>query len=508
MRRGFGLVPALASALTFATAFLFLPERADASVPSRATRSYEVEKILDNGPDDRRVNVVILGDGYTADQQDLLTERSQAFIEKFVNSSPFTEHAKWINAHVVHVISNESGADYGEAGELRDTALGAYYNCGGTDRVICVDDALVAAVLMDSFDQGQIVLVSVNDSKYGGAAGTYPTFSSAEQAPDIATHEFAHGYAGLADEYADAYPGYPECGSECNESNVSRFSDRDNNKWSHWIEASTQLPTSGDDNTLVGAYEGARYQSTGVFRPIPTCRMRALGYEFCPVCGEALALKVRSQVHAIDEKSPEEDLISDDGCSPLQFSITRLESATASVKWMLDGDEIAADRDEVEVDFSDKAPGKHTLRVEVFDETPLIRKDPDNLRLDATEWEIELEECSQTGDESTLSTAESQDSTSPDGSTTQNDGETDASSGESSDVGSSHENTGSDDDSAMSDSSNDSEEGGEEDEDDAVTSASASCSCQSNDGSTQLTWLGVVTLFALRLSRRKRAATL
>jgi hypothetical protein len=44
------------------------------------------------------------------------------------------------------------------------------------------------------------------------------------------------------------------------------------------------------DASFVGVYEGAGYQSKGVYRPYPDCRMKTnAAAGFCPVCQRAIA---------------------------------------------------------------------------------------------------------------------------------------------------------------------------------------------------------------------------
>lgn len=41
--------------------------------------------------------------------------------------------------------------------------------------------------------------------------------------------------------------------------------------------------------SMIGVYEGAGYQSKGVYRPFPDCRMKTNAADaFCPVCQRAL----------------------------------------------------------------------------------------------------------------------------------------------------------------------------------------------------------------------------
>ena len=68
------------------------------------------------------------------------------------------------------------------------------------------------------------------------------------------------------------------------------------------------IPTEADGNvwekirqgasmeSLVGVYEGAGYQSKGVYRPYPDCRMKTNAADaFCPVCQRAIARIIRFQ---------------------------------------------------------------------------------------------------------------------------------------------------------------------------------------------------------------------
>ena len=57
-------------------------------------------------------------------------------------------------------------------------------------------------------------------------------------------------------------------------------------KWSYFIGV------KGYEN--VGAYEGAYYYATGVWRPTLNCLMKSLGQQFCPVCREAIVKVINS----------------------------------------------------------------------------------------------------------------------------------------------------------------------------------------------------------------------
>jgi hypothetical protein len=118
-------------------------------------------------------------------------------------------------------------------------------------------------------------------------------------APQIVQHEFGHTFTRLADEYSTAYPGYPACSdtpgstSPC-EPNVSDVSSP--LKWVGWVTPGTSIPTTDvpSDARAAGAWQGARYMDTGIYRQCYNGIMRQLGQPFCKVDSEAFVLRLYS----------------------------------------------------------------------------------------------------------------------------------------------------------------------------------------------------------------------
>jgi hypothetical protein len=65
-------------------------------------------------------------------------------------------------------------------------------------------------------------------------------------------------------------------------------------KWSPWISPSTPIPTEPEFDpafaNIVGLFEGARYMTTGIYRPGQSCIMRSLGAPYCQVPSQAYVL--------------------------------------------------------------------------------------------------------------------------------------------------------------------------------------------------------------------------
>src|ERR1051325_2447348 len=85
------------------------------------------ETILNSGTPDNRVDIAILGDGYTAAEMQKYRNDVQALLNGFFLGAPFREYKNFFNVHRIDVISSQSGADHPERGEFKDTALDATY---------------------------------------------------------------------------------------------------------------------------------------------------------------------------------------------------------------------------------------------------------------------------------------------------------------------------------------------------------------------------------------------
>ena len=351
------------------------------------------EPIVTNGPSENRLDLVILGDGYREEDQDLFSSDAQAFADSVLALAPWTEYAEVVNITAVHVVSVDNGGDDGSYGETRDTALGARYKCRGVDRLICIDSSAAYAAAATAAPLWDQLVVLVNDPKYGGSGGAIAVASTHSNSGQIVLHELGHSLFGLADEYESAFPGYPRCVTECREPNVALQVDRGSLKWVDWVDAETPLPTPETDPYLdaVGAFEGARYLNAGVYRPEHNCLMRSLGVPLCAVCRESHVHTFYAHHHPIDVASPaDEEVLLEAG--EMSFSIARVrpEAPDVEVSWFLDGALIASNVDEVTLNAADLAPGGHQLRVEVVDNTPLVRTDPSDLLRAENAWAVRL----------------------------------------------------------------------------------------------------------------------
>lgn len=244
-------------------------DQGDINIKSvRGAGEARVTTIRSTGAPAERVDIVLLGDGYTASQMKLWEADAERIANELFKHEPFKSHEKFFNVHRVDLASAEPGAGWSTPFS-RNNAFGSYYNCNNIARLLWLDtahaDRIINSVLQA--DTQDIKIVLVNDGRYGGGGGNYATVSArASGMIDIILHELGHSFAGLADEYSSQ--GYP-CGDvsvEPAEPNVTTIASRDSVKWRKFADA--------------GVFEGAKYCERGLFRPYENSKMRSLSGAF------------------------------------------------------------------------------------------------------------------------------------------------------------------------------------------------------------------------------------
>jgi len=176
-------------------------------VPTIAQGAYL--KLWDNGPSSNRVDIVFLGDGYTAaDINTIYNSDINSMLNWMFsgNENPYPRYKNFFNVYRLDIISQERGADVPPKGIFRNTALDAsYYFDGVTERLLYINEAKANQALVDNLPDPSLAemrLVTVNDTLYGGGGGYFSVYAGGNSnATEIALHELGHSFDGLADEY-------------------------------------------------------------------------------------------------------------------------------------------------------------------------------------------------------------------------------------------------------------------------------------------------------------------
>lgn len=269
---------------------------------------------------------MLLGDGYTADQQDLFRQQADQTWRALMDIEPFRTYQDFFNIRRVELVSPVAGIAEGDGkGHRAVTPLGMHFWCEGTARLLCADETATARYAGDG-DGPQYLIALANSTEYGGAGGTGVTTLSggSPDAGRIIQHEIGHTVGDLGDEYDSApseadYPNLSNQGAD-----VMR---RDHLKWWRWL--GSQSPDGGG---LIGAYRS----TNGVYRPTADSVMRTLGGTYNLPSREAIIEQLYRRVSPVDSVAPAAGAVS----GRPRLAVRPLELAGArqlQVDWKVDG---------------------------------------------------------------------------------------------------------------------------------------------------------------------------
>ena len=290
-----------------------------------------------NGDPSTKVDLLLLGDGYTAAERRKFEADSRRLLAVLFATPPFKERRRDFNVWGLVPAARESGISRPSTGIHRSNPVSSTYDAFGSERYVLAFDNK-AFRRHASYAPYDVVEIVVNARTYGGGGiyGLYSTVAAdSAEAPYIFVHEFGHHFAALADEYYTSPVAYlPSTKREEPwEPNVTALLDPAALKWKDLVTPGTPLPTSWpkeayekrsrayqevraklradnrpetemealfarnkrDDAEMfatfrgvVGAFEGARYEATGYYRPAADCIMFTRADFFCEVCRRAL----------------------------------------------------------------------------------------------------------------------------------------------------------------------------------------------------------------------------
>jgi hypothetical protein len=291
------------------------------------------------GEPETKVDLLILGDGYTDAERGKFEADAKRATEILFSRSPFKEHRKDFNVWGLCPPAHEPGISRPSTGLYRHPPLGTSYDTFGSERYIMTTDNRALRDVA-SYAPYEFIEILTNSQTYGGGGifNLYATVAiNSEWGPYVFVHEFGHHFAGLADEYftSDVAVESAEKRIEPWEPNVTALLDPAMLKWKDLVVAGTPVPTpwrkaefeayekdiqaerrqirkenrseaemnalfekekKHEDELLgtdkysdrVGAFEGANYEAHGFYRPQENCIMFSRYDRFCAVCRRAI----------------------------------------------------------------------------------------------------------------------------------------------------------------------------------------------------------------------------
>ena len=280
--------------------------------------------LLEHGPSSNRVDIALMGDGFTIHHQDTFNEWAADIPDVFEQQRLFNEYFSYLNFHAYHVVSDDDNVD--GYGREESTALGGL-TLNTPEGHVGVDAELVRAALEFLPEHDGLALVYVRVGVLGSARRGIAAIGG--RSADITIHEWGHSFGDLGDEYA-RFTHRRE--NVRNRANVADHENEDELPWAHWIKARAKG---------VGAYQGAAGQERGAWRPTASGCVMESGEFFCAPCREALVLRIYSLVDPIESVNypahPLEHtaILKIDGEFEFEVQVMQPKSHNLHVSWWL-----------------------------------------------------------------------------------------------------------------------------------------------------------------------------
>lgn len=241
--------------------------------------TFPVQAIHKTGDDRENFVIVIMGEGYTKEQQEQFLQDATQKVQGMLEWSPYKEYSDRINIYAIQTVSNEAGVmsentNLDTCFHVRAYGKSCFFSNGGEEKARALRAELENQYLDTGATVGTIHIICNTTANIGSSSNSLFSFSAnskENERGDVMTHEMAHSIGRLGDEYDKKLMG----------ENISDTSDPDKIKW----------------KKLLG-FRGVGITAAGtesVFAPGRVCMMRDLGNPFCEVCKMELARRLNNR---------------------------------------------------------------------------------------------------------------------------------------------------------------------------------------------------------------------
>ncbi|MBQ2126804.1 MAG: peptidase M64, partial [Bacteroidaceae bacterium] len=209
---------------------------------------YECVDIHIGGDIAHSLDIVLLPDGFTADEREKFLASCKMWSDALFGYEPFTGNAHRINIRAVWAPSREKGISKPGIGKWVDNLLGTRFYTLNSERYQMTEEFQMVRDVAANAPYESIFILT-NTDKYGGG-GIYNFYGLGSAGKtgytgEVYVHEFGHSLMGLGDEYIEVgntvsalYP----AGKEPWEANLTRFV-KFEGKWEDMIAKETPVPT-------------------------------------------------------------------------------------------------------------------------------------------------------------------------------------------------------------------------------------------------------------------------
>ncbi len=241
------------------------------------------ESIIYRGQQDDKYDLVFVGDGFRAQDQQLFQKKVQQVLNRMRSFAPYAQQFRGFNVWLLSFESNETGLDNEANGVMRDTVLSLAVDKNIPRMLVipaCAKKLVSGAIAAYGLKPDAIVIVSNDHWPAGGRDKDYVAVTISGEMSTIVTHELGHLIGNLRDEYdcykCDPTQPDPPPGVGPNKCQINVTLDPVN----------YPLAT----NVLVeNLFPGAWNRKTGAWRSEDQCHMRNRNSPFCKICDRALS---------------------------------------------------------------------------------------------------------------------------------------------------------------------------------------------------------------------------
>lgn len=366
--------------------------------------------IRDRGLPDNRIDIVVIGDGYTREELDgvYADHAGQIGREIFRRKSrdrdvtqPFRQYGEYISVHRIHLASNESGID--EDGMERDTALDGLATCGGglgggpclvdVDKVhAAIDAALAGSGITPDW---RVVILNTDKKAAGvredprGNIAVFPGGFGGQAdylARELALREMAKAFANADYEFGGTTT--PYSGGDPTAINLTTSST--GAKWARWLG----FDNDEDDLSAIGAYEGGGGFDTGLYRPTDESKMGILNtgatFGYNAVTREAIVQAFYGMVDVVTSHEDNSQPVTD----PVSLWVQVSNNELVTVQWSI-GERLIVEQTDQLLGITDWAringiaAGTYTVTAKAIDDTSWVRGSRAGME-ETIAWTVEL----------------------------------------------------------------------------------------------------------------------